>query len=243
MNAFRFDELVRSLSGGRARRDVTRPMAEAKFSGGAPADGDVVDAATGRANSREASRGATGGGAIVSTADCAGKRCGGDGCGGICGECGIGFACDDGVCRCGGAECAAGDSCCAVTCANLATDAGHCGACGSVCRTGERCLGEASVGSGRPIRGALTLDDVYFRNVDVDPFLYVMPDAGEGFPPTDTVVSCTTDSDCADCPATVRAGGSIRRVRGCGCHRLSFDAFGYVIADSTAGTCAVYCEV
>lgn len=41
----------------------------------------------------------SGTGACGCTPDCAGKNCGSDGCGGLCGVCGLGTACDEGTCR------------------------------------------------------------------------------------------------------------------------------------------------
>ncbi|MGB0590547.1 MAG: hypothetical protein ACPGU1_12795 [Myxococcota bacterium] len=71
------------------------------------------------------------GDAPTCTADCEGKTCGDDGCGGSCGECAEGEGCgDDGTCA--AAECA--PNCDGVTCG----DDGCGGSCGE-CAEGEAC--------------------------------------------------------------------------------------------------------
>lgn len=62
------------------------------------------------------------------TADCVGKICGPDGCGGSCGECGDGQACDDGICP---------D--CVPDCTDLECGSDGCGGSCGLCDVGLAC--------------------------------------------------------------------------------------------------------
>jgi len=76
-------------------------------------------------------------GTCICLPDCAGKECGPDGCGGICGLCADGTACVDGQCPCepvcDGFAC--GDDGCG----------GSCGQCGGL---SEKCLSHICIGNG-----------------------------------------------------------------------------------------------
>jgi hypothetical protein len=83
--------------------------------------------------------------------NCAGKQCGEDGCGGLCGTCQAGQDCQAGKCscvpQCAGKEC--GDNGCGGTCgncpANYACSYGHC-TCNASC-TGKECGSDGCGGS------------------------------------------------------------------------------------------------
>ncbi len=67
------------------------------------------------------------------TADCTGRTCGSDGCGGSCGTCTGGQSCNaSGACVCSGTLCGG-------VCIDTDTDPANCGGCGVTCAAGEFC--------------------------------------------------------------------------------------------------------
>jgi hypothetical protein len=67
--------------------------------------------------------------------DCAGRTCGPNGCGGICGTCAGETTCNgSGVCACAG-----GLTNCSGLCRDINTDTANCGGCGVTCAAGEVC--------------------------------------------------------------------------------------------------------
>jgi hypothetical protein len=78
------------------------------------------------------------------TPNCAGKICGGDGCGGSCGPCGGGLVCNGAgtqcIGTCGSNGCETGENC-----SNCPSDCGACANCGDgTCNGGENCTSCAS---------------------------------------------------------------------------------------------------
>lgn len=109
------------------------------------------------------------------TPNCAGRSCGPDGCGGVCGTCSGGQTCSDGVCRsttctpscsgCGGPNgcggicgCAGGQTCsggrcvtsCTPNCSGLVCGSNGCGGTCGTCPSGQACSGGRCVTSCTP---------------------------------------------------------------------------------------------
>ena len=96
---------------------------------------------------------------VQCTPKCGGKTCGDDGCGGSCGQCRAGTACQGGLCQCvpqcSGKEC--GDNGCGGSCGNCAVteqcNFGKC-ACAPSC-TGKQCGDDGCGGSCGGCKGTL----------------------------------------------------------------------------------------
>jgi phospholipase C len=81
-----------------------------------------------------------GNGGNVCTANCDGRLCGDDGCGGSCGDsCAAPLVCDNASGQCV-SSCAPSQKQCGKACVVLATDRSNCGSCGKVCGVGESCV-------------------------------------------------------------------------------------------------------
>ena len=155
-------------------------------------EGDAVEqclwSATGWSQVEDCSDGCDKGACVdVCEPLCAGAECGGDGCGGTCGDCDDGVACVDGTCckpKCGGKDC--GDDGCGGDCGQCAdlqgclegkcTDSGGCTGCApwQICEWGgcrnPDSLGECPLGgdalvedcSGHDEVGCCGGDDLYY---------------------------------------------------------------------------------
>jgi hypothetical protein len=108
------------------------------------------------------------------TPSCAGKNCGLDGCGGLCGPCNDG-TCTDGTCVCRDGEELCQDRCVPVCPQGCARIPGSCGSCCSVignCSSGPcfSCCGQCSGGTciGRALDAFCEFDAQCFPNVCTD---------------------------------------------------------------------------
>ena len=101
----------------------------------------------------------------VCHAECVGKSCGDDGCGGSCGTCGGGHVCEDGTCvdgcvdDCGpeGAKLCNGNS--VVTCGDFDGDSCLDWSAGQACPVGKICIGGACVEGCTPLCGGKECGD------------------------------------------------------------------------------------
>jgi hypothetical protein len=150
MDDRRFDSLVRSLAAGRSRREILKGVLGL---GGAA----VVGAAVASNHAEAARRGFSGPRfPTPCVPQCDGATCGGDGCGGTCGDCLGGQTCFEGVCfnSCdpnGGPGCCSACQCDAVNfvcvtkddvgtnCASTGCPAGWFCDQSNVCRTACAC--------------------------------------------------------------------------------------------------------
>ncbi len=129
----RFDDAVRRLSSQLPRRRLL-----GGFIGTVLAAGPVAfsrDAATKKKRKKKKKRPTVPPVPIPGCVPaCAGKNCGDDGCGGVCGTCGGGRVCLGGSC-----DCPNGTTVCSGVCTDTQTDEANCGTCGTACAATEVC--------------------------------------------------------------------------------------------------------
>jgi hypothetical protein len=179
MDAERFERVVRTLTTSPSRRQALGVLAAAFFGGqlGSAAPVSVAKGKKGKGKKRRKKR------APVCTAQCAGRICGDDGCGGSCGTCG-------GV----------GAQCCNGVCVDLLTDPANCGGCGRVCPSGGCHHGACTCPDGESQCPDACICETNFQST-------VFACRAIGAPPSGATDCFGNDSNCA-VGSYCRTGGS-----------------------------------